>query len=258
VNFDLHRRKLFWVDAALAYMLENTEIDVAGRELRTPFPSFALVFTDRSTLSLGERLLSRRTGDPLSGQLLRVATVYVSAPEASPRALHITFAFDALGADLPSLIRYDVPADDEASLREFLGSLGPRPSLTAPEVRDVNASRGLLRLVLNAILYATSAGVTPEVRTLAPRRRASQPAPAPHESDSVFFLAGKIDIRMVRQLQELGRAPGGREQLARFMVRGHWRRPAKNWTEQRLRWIEPYWKGPDLGAIIEKAYRLKE
>jgi hypothetical protein len=41
------------------------------------------------------------------------------------------------------------------------------------------------------------------------------------------------------------------------MVHGHWRRPARSWTEQRLHWIEPYWKGPNLAAIIEKQYRLK-
>jgi len=41
------------------------------------------------------------------------------------------------------------------------------------------------------------------------------------------------------------------------MVRGHWRRPAKKWTDQRLRWIEPYWKGPEMAAVIEKAYRLR-
>jgi hypothetical protein len=33
---------------------------------------------------------------------------------------------------------------------------------------------------------------------------------------------------------------------------------AKTWADQRLRWIEPYWKGPDMAAIIERAYRLKE
>jgi hypothetical protein len=257
VNFDLHRRKVFWVDEALSYLLESTELDVAGRELRTPFPSFALVFTDRHALSFGERLLSRRTEDALSGQLLRVATVYVSARATGARVLLITFAFDALGADLPSLVHFQVPADDAASLREFLASLGPELSLAGAEVRDVNAARGLLRLALNAILYATSAGVTPEVRTIPPRRRPMQPAPPAVESDAIFFLPGKIDIRRLRQLQELRRAPGGPEQLARFLVRGHWRRPAKNWEDQRLRWIEPYWKGPDLAAVIEKAYRLK-
>jgi len=30
-----------------------------------------------------------------------------------------------------------------------------------------------------------------------------------------------------------------------------------NWTHHRLRWIEPYWKGPDMAAIIEHAYRLE-
>jgi hypothetical protein len=39
---------------------------------------------------------------------------------------------------------------------------------------------------------------------------------------------------------------------------GHWRRAARIWADQRLRWIEPYWKGPDMAAIIERAYRLEE
>jgi hypothetical protein len=125
-----------------------------------------------------------------------------------------------------------------------------------PVVRDASPERALLRLVLNAILYATSAGVAPEVRTV-PRKRSPRSSGSPPESDKVFFLPGKIDIRRVRQLQELQRAPNGGALFARFMVRGHWRRPAKNWTEQRLRWIEPYWKGPDMATVIEKAYRLR-
>ena len=258
VNFDLHRRKLFWVDAALSYMLENTEVDVAGRELRTPFPSFAIVFTDRHALCLGERLLARRPDDPLRGQILRVVTAYVTErPGGAGRVLSIAFAFDALGADLPSLVRYEVPAGDAQSLRAFLDSVAPRV-VAEPEVRDSSPARGLLRLVLNAVLYATSAGVTPEARSLTRRARpAGSSTFRPLESDSVFFLPGTIDIRRVRQLEELSRAPGGRAMFARFMVRGHWRRPAKNWMDRRLRWIEPYWKGPDLAAVIEKAYRLR-
>jgi hypothetical protein len=258
VNLDLHRRKVFWVDAALSFMLENTDLDVAGRELRVPFPSFALVFTDRHTLSIAERLLSRSPEDPLRGQLLRVLTVYVTERQSrSGRTLSVVFACDALGADLPSLVRYEVPADDEASLRTFLASVAPPSTIVEPQVRDTNPTRGLLRVTLNAILYATSAGVTPEVRPIKPRARSSSASHHPAESDSIFFLPGKIDIRHVRQLQELQRAPDGSTLLARFMVRGHWRRPAKSWAEQQLRWIEPYWKGPDMATVIEKAYRMK-
>jgi hypothetical protein len=256
VNFDLHRRKLFWVDAALSYMLENTDIDVTGRELRTPFPSFAIVFTDREVLSLGERLLAHVHDDPLRGQILRVATVYVTERHRDDgRDLSIVFALDALGADLPSLVRFELSLENEASVSGLLESVAPRP-VAHPEVRDSNPERGLLRLVINAILYATSAGVSPEVRAVSTRKRASS-AEGPLISDTVFFLPGKIDIRRVRQLQELLRAPQGGALFARFMVRGHWRRPAKNWRDQRLRWIEPYWKGPDMAAVIEKAYRLK-
>jgi hypothetical protein len=257
VNFDLHRRKVFWVDGALSYMLENTELDVKGRELRAPFPSFALVYADRHALSLGERLLSRDPADPLRGQILRVATVYVTEEyRGASRVLAMVFAFDALGADLPSLVRYEVPADDDAQLHAFIDSVVPRPGVE-PAVRDPSPTRALLRLVLNSILFATSAGVTPEVKTLANRNRPSSSSGVSPSSESVFYLPGKIDIRLVRHLQDLQRVPEGRSLFARFMVRGHWRRPAKTWTEQRLRWIEPYWKGPDMAAVIEKAYRLK-
>jgi hypothetical protein len=260
VNFDLHRRKVFWVDAALSYMLEHTDLDVSGGELRVPFPSFALALTDRHALSLGERLLVRTKDDPLRGQILRAVTVYVTEVRGSDaRTLEVTLALDALGADLPSLVRYEVPAGAEASVRAFLDSVAAPPPVADPPVPDVNPVRGLLRLVINAILYATSSGVTPEVRTAplraSPKRKGL--LGPPRSSDSVYFLPGTIDIRNVRRFQELERAPEGRSMLSRFMVRGHWRRPQKGWTDQKLRWIEPYWKGPDMATVIERAYRLK-
>ena len=56
---------------------------------------------------------------------------------------------------------------------------------------------------------------------------------------------------------DLALSEGGRQVLRRFMVRGHWRRANATWSDQRLRWIEPYWKGPDMGMIIERDYRLR-
>jgi hypothetical protein len=41
------------------------------------------------------------------------------------------------------------------------------------------------------------------------------------------------------------------------MVRGHWRRPNQSWRDQSMRWIKPYWKGPDIAAVIERTYRLE-
>jgi hypothetical protein len=120
--------------------------------------------------------------------------------------------------------------------------------------------RGLLQVTLNAILYATSAGVTPEVRNtpeVSPDASPPPPRTEPtYSSEQVYFLPGTIEISRLRRMQELERLPEGCLMLRRFMVRGHWRRAAPAWADQCMRWIEPYWKGPDMASVIERAYRL--
>ena len=131
--------------------------------------------------------------------------------------------------------------------------------LVEPPVRTTSPLHGLLQVVVNAMLYATSAGVEPEARVGAPTSAVSARSKARREftSENVFYLPGTIDIKQVRMLRELARIGEGRDVLRRCMVRGHWRRPVKNWSDQRLRWIAPYWKGPDMAAVIERAYRLR-
>jgi hypothetical protein len=139
----------------------------------------------------------------------------------------------------------------------YLDAVAPIPPIDPPPP-DTSPIRGFLRMTINAILYATSASVAPE-RRAAPAQpaRRSQPVTPAFSSDDVYFLPGTIDISSVRKLQVLERAPDGRALLRRHMVRGHWRRAQPQWTDQRLRWIEPHWKGPDMAGIIEHAYRLK-
>lgn len=45
----------------------------------------------------------------------------------------------------------------------------------------------------------------------------------------------------------------------RFMVRGHWRNQAfgEKFSEHRPTWIAPYWKGPEIGDVINKPYIVK-
>lgn len=255
-NFELHRRKAFWVDEALAFTLDHTELDLLGRELRAPFKSFVLVFTDRHVLSLAERLVACTPSAPLAGQLLRVLTVFVSeVGDAETRALRIAFGPDALGADLPGLLEHEIPLAPDTLVQAWLDRVAPRP-VVEPAPPDTNPLRGLVRIVVNAILYATSAGVEAEVRAPPPSGK-QRVAPAAVTSESVYFLPGAIEISQLRRLQALERIPEGRRILRRYMVRGHWRRPAPSWTDRRLRWIAPYWKGPDLAAVIERTYRLK-
>jgi hypothetical protein len=142
----------------------------------------------------------------------------------------------------------------------YLDAVAPRITVE-PAVPDSNPLRGLLRVAINAILYATSAGIVRQVRPApghdakAPRHRPGPPLT--YSSEEVYFLPGAIEISRARRLQELDRVPDGRTILRRFMVRGHWRRAAVQWTDQRMRWIQPYWKGPDMATVIERAYKLK-
>ena len=80
---------------------------------------------------------------------------------------------------------------------------------------------GLLHVTLNAVLYATSAGVEPDLRrppsSREPSPQAAGPDVTPLSSEDVFFLPGAIEISRLRQMQSLQRAPGGRKLLHRFM-----------------------------------------
>jgi hypothetical protein len=262
VNFDLHLRKAFWVDEPLAFLLARTELDARGAELRAPFPALALVFTDRYVLSLAERLLSRDSSSPVAGHLLKIVTVYVvERGNDAERTLELTFALDALGADAPALLRYELELAADSQVQDQIDRLCP-PIIVEPAIDDASPLRGLLTVALNAILYATSPGAEPE--TLAPpdtstrRARSQFGQPQSFTSDEVYFLPGAIEISTLRGYQALERLPDGRQILHRSMVRGHWRRAPKNWTDQRMRWIAPYWKGPELAAIVERAYRLTQ
>lgn len=259
-NFELHRRKIFWVDESLAYMLANTDIEVTGGDVRAPFPCFALVFTDRHTLSLAERMCAFDRKCPASGDFLQVVTVYVTEERtAEDRFLSMHFALDSVGADPPYLTVHKIPLSEHTLVSRFLENLAPRP-VTDPPVQDSHPLRSLLHITVNAILYATSAGVAPDLRRhpeVPSRALPANAGPRVFSSDEVYFLPGKIDISRVRRLRELERVETGRRILHRFMVRGHWRRAAAKWADQRLRWIEPYWKGPDIAAVVERAYRLK-
>lgn len=261
INFELHRRKIFWVDESLVYLLAKTDLDVPGSDLRLPFACFLLAFTDRHMLSLSERLLSTDPNSPLSGHFLKVATVYVrEETHASNRVLRLWFAFDTLGADPPYLVTHEIPLCEDSPIRLLPESPAPLV-VDGVEVQECDPLRGLLQVTLNAVLYAISPGAGPQHRkspSPAPSGRGKSEPQAPvFSSEDVFFLPGAIEISRLRDFQELERVASGRNLLHRFMVRGHWRRAAAGWQDQRMRWIAPYWKGPDIAAVIERSYKLK-
>lgn len=276
-NHELHHRKTFWVDETLAWALLNTELDVPGACLRLPFPCAAFVFADPSTRELADSLLEGDARGVARPRPVQMITVYVVRGTVRAEGTDVRFAFlldrgdedDPRSDGWPYLLARDLVVRPNDRLDAILDSRaddlppgGPDPVFLAPEMKK------LVHLTINAILYSTSRllepkTLAPEGRTVRGRPRGERGRGGDRSSDKrysdedVFHLPGTIDITSVRRLQELDRTQSGAQILRRFMVRGHWRRAAPSWMDQRLRWIEPYWKGPDMGMVIERAYRLK-
>ncbi|MCA9720711.1 MAG: hypothetical protein KC468_38975, partial [Myxococcales bacterium] len=261
-NFELHLRKIFWVDDALSWMLGATRLDVTGEALRLPFGCFAIAFSDRYALGLAERMLARDPTCRVRGRILKVVTAYVMRLDDVPgegTGLRIALMCDLLDDDWPFLLVRDLWVKPDMRLDEMLDS--HFPGVDADELDPIYSCRPLrhlLRLIINSILYATSQDADRETRDPPLReRRREGPETTPLCSESVYFLPGTIDISSVRELQRARRGVSDREQVHRCMVRGHWRRPNKDWKDQRTRWIKPYWRGPSAATIVERQYRLQ-
>ena len=257
-NYALHNRKTFWVDASLAWMLGHTKLDLTGDHLRLPFPSFAVIFDDRYTLGLAEHLISLDASAELQGRMLKVVTAYVSElPAGKAQGIHVAFTFDALSGRWPYLFTRDLYFESDDSLEAILDSHFPDAE-GHDSIFSSAPIKGLLHLLINAILYSTSAGIELELHSppSQPARRTAKERSV-FSSEKVYHLPGKINVSHLRQIQAVERAPEGRTLMHRFMVRGHWRRANPSWKDQSPRWIKPFWKGPDIAATIERAYKLK-
>ncbi len=112
-NYEMQRRKTFWVDESLAWMLANTQVDAESSLFRLPFPSYVLVYTDRHTLGVAERALASDGDCPLRGQMLAVLCAYVLelAPDSSRVKVGLTF--DAFAGQPPHLMSWELHVDPQ-------------------------------------------------------------------------------------------------------------------------------------------------
>ena len=230
----LHRRQVHAetaMDESLAWMLRQTRLDIWGDLVRLPFPSLAVVFTDRGRLDLGERLLLLDRTCEIRGQRLRILTVYVTrVPTAADEAagINLSMVFDSQTGSWPYLLGRDLYVRPDDNLEQILDSRFPSvqvssldPLFTAAELKR------LVHLVLNSILYATSAGVQWNLRT-SPIKRAKKSASGrgrkkqrrvahrvqdmkkAYSAEDVYYLPGRIPISVIRRFREMERSTSGR------------------------------------------------
>jgi hypothetical protein len=151
-SYELHRRKTFWVDESLAWMLANTQVDAESSFFRLPFPGYVLVYTDRHTLSVAERALASESECPLRGQMLAVLCAYVLelAPDSSRVKVGLTF--DAFAGQPPHLMTWQLNVDPSETLEKSVSD-----ALARAKTPAAGLFRPLLDSVINTTLYTTSA-----------------------------------------------------------------------------------------------------
>jgi hypothetical protein len=115
-NYEMQRRKTFWIDESLAWMLANTHVDAEASLFRLPFPSYVLVYTDRHTLSVAERALASDKDCPLRGQMLAVLCAYVMELDSDSSKVRVGLAFDSLAGQPPHLMTWQLNVDPNEAL----------------------------------------------------------------------------------------------------------------------------------------------
>lgn len=183
--------------------------------MRLPFPCCAFVFTDPGTRAPADAL--RHADEAVRDRTpTKVVSAYlIQEPAADgPRGLKAFFLFDRLDGGWPYILGRDLWIERRARIDEILQSHFPdvNPE-TVDEVFRSDPMKRLLHVVINAVLYSTSAGVEPVLfrgkpppeptrgkRARAIRRELERQGRR-STSEDVFFLPGTIDIRQVHQLQ---------------------------------------------------------
>jgi len=233
--FDWHRAGLptFELTGGLAAALMMTDCrGLLGRDFRVPFAGFAVQLPSPGPILLpaGEArwMLIHRTESTLR------TTTYASGPDLT-------------------VSEETIPADD-ASLDAW--------------IRGSSLEREL-RFIVNLCVYINSLHALPQPEG---RRKPGGGGRKKRDSEPsvpqrwVLGREIKLSPGMMQAARSVAIGTATRKQRdayrmhARFMVRGHWRNQAfgKQHAERRLRWIEPFWKGPEMADGLARLYAVAE
>jgi hypothetical protein len=124
---------------------------------------------------------------------------------------------------------------------------------------DELANAAMVRLMLNFSLYLDDLRVTEKWNE---EKADNEKHIKRHEGKVLRKWNVGREIKLSPEIRALSHSKAVSDPAwklrSRFLVRGHWRnQPFGVQKEQRRRqWIEPFWKGPQEGERLERAYRV--
>lgn len=241
----------------LAVGLLATEFRCPREAFRLPFQSFLLAlpldFTDAPRVSNDDG-----TSLPL-GWIYVLRTVDRQGDEDGL----VVHAVSRRGPDGRSnwkwftvdISRLDSGADERALIKNV------------ETIRDAVEEVAALRLALNTVLYVNSMGADVRCAASGHDRKAPMLSPALSETSPrspsarhTYEVGHSVHLPRL----EAGANPSSGDRSGwryrhRFWVRGHWRlaRVGPGRADQRLTWVRPHLKGPELAQLLKRPYDVE-
>ena len=245
-------RPTFSLTHSLLAQLAQT--DCAGLnygELKWPFETFAVQLPQPDPFIVYEG----RPGQQVTARYLIFSRYHAPAEDAP--AVYI----GVQGLNAPMLHRKMLEPQGGDGLEQWLtmftdvGQIEQVGHGLRYEEIDGQAMRTAIRVVTNLSLYLQSLRQRGEWAPSAPGAKKKP------KSDNRYWIIGKgIKVAPEVRSRAYHNATGEptRTLDKRYMVRGHWRNQAHGPKRElrRLKWIEPYWKGPEGAESLERSYSV--
>ncbi|OHU90829.1 MULTISPECIES: hypothetical protein [Pseudoalteromonas] len=290
INFESFGKKTFYFSENLVERIAITELDAPAEFLKLPFKSCMFVFTGKTVLDAYYAITNNSVptySDSISVYISELpykgySKLFLWATHcgyeknycAIKRELliHPDWKIDnAIRTDWDQI--YDAYPDwadqDHLSLSQLL-----TPD-DDDESRFFHQGRAFYRIVMNAVLYLASndpdiqASFSPQKELMKQFKDVKSTAKQKKKLSAIKRISGlngslvganMEPIRIIKGKNWTGSSSKDQMTLSlRFLVRGHWRnqRYGKNNKLRRLTFIEPYYKGPDVGEVINRPYIAK-
>lgn len=294
LNFELFGNKTFYLQDGLVQHLACTEMNVVAPLLELPFPACMFVLTSREAIDAFYRMHfaahPEQKGRKLIDYKAPISVFLILTEEDNDqpyRQLNV-IAFHANRENVHMMVTRRLCLHDDWTLDEALTTDWANLESQIAKRKRVNAegewetvedslfyTDGLLffRVILNAALYISSAdaeldqrppdqeALKQEIDRIPSRvRRQELKQEARHASRLPYIVVG-ASIPAAESLEAVPTSALEKRTLSvRFTVRGHWRHQAcgPGLHERVLRFIKPYNKGPEMAALINKPYLVKQ
>lgn len=282
VNFLLFGKKTFYIQDNIAKSLSFTDLEVDSHFLRLPFKSCLFVYTSPVAISAlhaieGEERTEPDYLSPVSVFLMErpaeegLFKIVMACWHASQHATHMFIKRELLvkeGWKLSEAINTDWR---DIYKSEFEGKE------TIDEEMFYEGGFSFFRMVLNSVLYLSTNDpdvincvsaremITSKAATVPSVKKRRLLVRRAERSSFLNYSSVGSHIQPIT-IDKSGPRSSPPDALAsklpvmkRFVVRGHWRHQAHGQSaiQRKLIWIEPYYKGPELGELINKPYKLK-